>query len=174
LCQHITCEDGEDKDKLLHDGAIVGNVTGNVSIGRSKGTTEVNLRHQKACLELAITWAATECIYVRQEAKERNSRAVAGTLTKIINEAKVTHGVSRDCCKVNRFTIRSRAKRLRPNPGILQGTVSLLLPIKPYLVDLIIQLARMRCPINVTTGLRLLNSLFAGTPFQLKLKEWKL
>ena len=168
----LTCGDGE--VSLLDGGASINSPTngGNTLFGRPKGTTEINLRHLKNCVELATTWAATEYIYMRKEAKERNSRVVAGTLTKIIEEAKARHGVSKDH-KISRFTVRTRAKRLRPNPGIAQGTVSPMLPIEPYVVDLIIQLAKMQSPINVTTGLRLVNSLIAGTPFETQLQQWK-
>ena len=49
-----------------------------------------------------------------------------------------------------------------------------MLGIEPHLVELIIQLARMRCPINVTAGLQLANSLIAGTPIAEQLVKWKI
>ena len=48
-----------------------------------------------------------------------------------------------------------------------------MLSVEPYLVELIAQLARMRSPINVTTGLQLANSLIAGTSIELEVKAWK-
>ncbi len=60
------------------------------------------------------------------------------------------------------------------DPPVQQGTPSPMLGIEPHLVELIIQLASMRCPINVTTGLQLANSLIAGTPIAEQLVKWKI
>ncbi len=49
-----------------------------------------------------------------------------------------------------------------------------MLGIEPHHVELIIQLARIRCPINVTSGLQLANSLIAGTLFAKQLVKWKI
>jgi hypothetical protein len=45
---------------------------------------------------------------------------------------------------------------------------------EPYLVEIIVQLVRMRCPITVGTGLHLANSLIKGTTIARDLVEWKL
>jgi hypothetical protein len=44
---------------------------------------------------------------------------------------------------------------------------------EPYIVETIAQLARMRSPINVKTGLQLANSIIEGTPLMLELIAWK-
>jgi hypothetical protein len=50
-----------------------------------------------------------------------------------------------------------------------------MLGIEPRLVELVsIQLARLQCPINVTSGLQLANSLIAGTPIAEQLVKWKI
>jgi hypothetical protein len=59
-------------------------------------------------------------------------------------------------------------------PPVQQGTPSPMLAIEPHLVELVIQLARMRCPINVTSGLQLANSLIAGIPIAKQLVKWKI
>jgi hypothetical protein len=49
-----------------------------------------------------------------------------------------------------------------------------MLGIEPHVVELIIQLACMRCPINVNSGLQLANSHIAGTPIAEQLVKWKI
>jgi hypothetical protein len=46
--------------------------------------------------------------------------------------------------------------------------------IGSHLVELIIQLARMRCPINITSRLQLANSLMTGPPIAEQLVKWKI
>lgn len=140
--------------------------------GRPKGTTQVQSRDMKDCLKMATTWAAIEYVRVREHAKETSTRAKPGALTSIIATAKANFGVPEDA-KISSFTVRSRAKRLRTNPLEPQGTVTPMLAVEPFIVDIIAQLSRMRQPINVTTGLQLANSIIAGTPFQLELEAWK-
>jgi hypothetical protein len=48
-----------------------------------------------------------------------------------------------------------------------------MLAVEPYDVELITQLSKLRLPINVATGLQLVNSLIVGTPFEWKLRAWK-
>jgi hypothetical protein len=49
-----------------------------------------------------------------------------------------------------------------------------MLGIEPHLVELIIQLAPIQCPISITSGLQLANSLIAGTPIAKQLVKWKI
>ena len=46
--------------------------------------------------------------------------------------------------------------------------------IEPYLVEVILQVARMRRPINATAGLHLANSMIKGTKIEQQLTKWKL
>jgi hypothetical protein len=49
-----------------------------------------------------------------------------------------------------------------------------MLPVEPYIVEFVCQLGRMRCPINVKTGLQLLaNSIIARTPYETQVIAWK-
>jgi hypothetical protein len=142
-------------------------------LGRPKGSTQAHSRELKERLRLATAWAAAEYDIVRKLSKENNRRAERGQLTKIIALGKKKYGLSDDV-KISHFTVRTRAKRLRTNPLVPQGTVSPMIAIEPYIVDLIIQLSRMRSPVNVTTGLQLANSLIAGTSIETELHEWKI
>jgi hypothetical protein len=45
---------------------------------------------------------------------------------------------------------------------------------EPYFVEIILQLAQMRCPITVGTGLHLAILLIKGTTIARDLAEWKL
>lgn len=48
-----------------------------------------------------------------------------------------------------------------------------ILAIEPHRVELVSQLARMQCPINVTTGLQLANSIVAGIQYESELVLWR-
>jgi hypothetical protein len=84
-----------------------------------------------------------------------------GTLATIIGKAKAL-------CDVEDFTIhpsiiRSRCKRNHINPVVSQGTTLPMAAVEPYLIAIILQLARMRSPINAAMSLHLANSLIQGT-----------
>ena len=48
-----------------------------------------------------------------------------------------------------------------------------ILAIEPHKFELVSQLARIQCPINVTTGLQLANSIVAGIQYESELVSWK-
>ena len=48
-----------------------------------------------------------------------------------------------------------------------------MLAIEPYLVEMIIQLEKMRVPISSRQGLALANSMISGTAHEEKVLEWK-
>jgi hypothetical protein len=82
-------------------------------------------------LRLATAWAAGEF-----------DRAERGQLTKVIALRKEKYGLHDDV-KTSLFPVPRRAKRLRTNPLETQATVSPMIAIEPYIVDLIIQLSRI-------------------------------
>ncbi len=92
-----------------------------------------------------------------------HQRLQRGTLESIIARAKQMYDVE-DHIRISKSTICSKCMRTCVQPPVQQGTPSPMLGIEPHLVKLIIQLARMPCPFNVTSGLVLANSLIAGTP----------
>jgi hypothetical protein len=150
-----------------HRNSVVG------AFGRRKGSTQAHSREMKERLRLAIAWAAGEYDIVRRNGKKNNKRAPRGQLTKIIALGKKKCELPDDT-KISHSTVRTRAKRVRTNPLVPQGTVSPMIAIEPYIVDLIIQLSRMRSPVNVTAGLQLANSLIAGMAIESEIQEWKI
>ncbi len=67
--------------------------------------------------------------------------------------------------------MRERLKRGSTNGHV--GQVTPMAEVEPYLVELILQLAKMRTPITSAQGLELANSLISGTEMEDKLVEWK-
>ena len=98
----------------------------------------------------------------------RSERAERGKLTSIVAAAKHKYQVD---AEISIFTMRTRAKRYKVDPAVRQGTPSPMLSVGPFIVDLCAQLADLRVPINVTTGLQLENSLIAGTSFESEVKH---
>ncbi len=132
--------------------------------GRHKGSTLNNKRDAKERERLATFDAARvykQTLDQRRKDK-RSSRLMSGELKTIIAHSKAK-------CKVcSSFTIsastnQSRYERNNLNPATPQETPLPMAAIKPYQVEVILQLARMRCPINPTTGLYLANSLIEGS-----------
>jgi hypothetical protein len=144
--------------------------------GRPKGTTESNSREAHERIRLATVASAKEykaAMIEKRKNGKHHQRLQRGTLKSIIARAKQTYNVE-DHIRISESTIRSRCMRNCVQPPVQQGTPSPMLAIEPHLVELIIQLARMRCPINVTSGLQLANSLIAGTPIAEQLVKWKI
>ena len=100
-----------------------------------------------------------------------NKRVPPGTLTLIIQRAKEKYGVP-STTNIQIETIRTRVKK--GNLGLAQvaDNPSPLLEIEPYVLHMIDQLAKMRVPLNVSQGLRLVNSLIAGGALD-SLNKWR-
>jgi hypothetical protein len=77
---------------------------------------------------------------------------MGGEFKTIIAHSKAKYKVC-DSFTISASTIRSRYKRNNLNPATPQGTPSPMAAIDPYQEEVILQLARMYCPINPTTGL---------------------
>lgn len=133
--------------------------------GRPKGSTLNNKRDAKERERLATFEAARvykRTLYQRRNNDKSSSRLMSGDLKTIIANAKAKYKVH-DSFTISASTIQSRYKRNNLNPATPQGTPSPMAAVEPYQVEVILQLARMRCPINPTTGLHLANSLIEGT-----------
>lgn len=100
-------------------------------------------------------------------------RLSMGALTRIKDNAKTKYNVS-SCTTISASTICSRSKRNNVNPVAAQGTPSPMAVVEPYLVSVILQRSKMRCPINATTGLQLANSMIEGTTIAKALLKWKM
>jgi hypothetical protein len=138
----------------------------NAAGGRPKGSSYKSKRDVKKRQRLALLEATKQ--YQRALKKKRQEDGATtclmhGTL------ATIKVGKAKALCNVENFTIhpssiRSRCKRNHINPVLVsQGTTSPMAAVEPYLIAIILQLARMRSPINATMGLHLANSLIQGT-----------
>ena len=135
-----------------------------VAGGRPKGSTlkserDVKNREQLATFEAARVYKET--INERRMDKV-STRLRNGELNTIIAHAKAKYNVD-DHFSISKSTIRSRYKRDNLNPSTPQGTPSPMAAVEPYVVEVILQLARLRCPISASTGLYLDNSMIDGT-----------
>jgi hypothetical protein len=132
--------------------------------GRPKGSSAESKRDSKQRERLAMLAATQE--YQEELKKKRKqdgstARLMHGTLATIIEKAKALYNVENST--INPSTIRSQCKRNHINPVVSQATTSPMAAVEPYLIAVILQLARMRCPINVTMGLHLAYSMIEGT-----------
>ena len=147
-------------------GTTIGTTAGEDNVGgRPKGSSAKSEREAKQ-RERLVTLEATR--RYQEELKKRRkqggstTRLMHSTLaTIIIGKAKALYNVEN--LTIHPSTIRSRSKRNQINPVILQRTPSPMAAAEPYLIAVILQLTRMRNPINATTGLHLANSMIQGT-----------
>ncbi len=168
--------DGDTNMVLVAEEGGLQEISGVPQFGRPKGSTKTRSREAKDCISLATKEAAKQYqVLMARNQKENGgrSRLTRGTLTSIIATAKEMYNVeeSHSICET---TIRSRYRRNNLSPLVQQGTPSPMLSVEPHLVALIVQLARMRCPINVRAALQLANSLIAGTSIADEIVAWKL
>jgi hypothetical protein len=164
----VPAENGEVGRQQQQQGIVV------PQFGRPKGTTESSSREVDERTRLATIAAAKEYKAATEQRKDKHQqRLQRGTLKSIMARAKQTYNVQGHI-RICESTIRSRCRRNCLQPLVRQGTPSPMLGIEPLLVEIIIQLARMRCPINVAAALRLANSLIAGTSIAEQLIKWKL
>jgi hypothetical protein len=142
--------------------------------GRPSGSTVNNKRELNAGVRLATAEAARAYKdTMDKNIEEGRSRLAKGELDSIIMKAKTKYNVhpANSICK---STIQSRYKRNNLDPATSQGTPTPMAAIEPYLVEVILQVARMRRPINATAGLHLANSMIKGTKIEQQLTKWKL
>ena len=133
----------------------------NACYGRPKGTTSLSSRETKNRIRLATTEASVQYKNIRDCARAANKKAPRGALTKILESAKEKYDVKK--ARISKATIVTRVRRNKLDPISQGGTPSPMLAIEPHIVELVSQLVRIRCPVNVTTGLQLANSIIAGT-----------
>jgi hypothetical protein len=141
------------------------------SYGRPKGTTNTSTHNFRKRVKLATKEASQEYKRVRDMLKAANQRAPRGSLTIILDLAKAKYNVK--SANISQAKVCTRARRNNLDPICRGGTPSPMLPVEPYIVELVCQLGSMRCPINVKTGLQLANSIIAGTPYETQKIAWK-
>jgi hypothetical protein len=157
----LTLDTGGNSDSAM--GATSSN-DDNVG-GRPKGSSADSKRDLKRRERLAMLEATRQYqdkLMKKRKSDGSNTRLKHGTLATIIEKAKALYNVVENST-INPSTIRSRCKRNHINPVVAQGTTSPMAAVEPYLIAVILQLARMRCPINATMGLHLANSMIEGT-----------
>ena len=136
----------------------------NAGYGRPKGTTSMSSREMRNRIRLATTEASIQYKSIRDGTHAENKKAPRGTLTKILELTKEKYNVKN--ARISEATIVTRVRRNKLDPISRGGTPSPMLAIEPHIVELVSQLARIRCPVNVTTGLQLANSIIAGTQYE--------
>ena len=94
-----------------------------------------------------------------------------GTLRKLITDIFRKRNLPDDCV-IKSDTIRRRISRRRPFVTQV-GTVSPLASIEDAVVDIIIQMARIRQSLSPSKGLKLVNDMIEGTELQEDLVKWK-
>ena len=143
---------------------------------RPKHSTMAFSRDYQQRIELATNHVNNQYRAVSYSTKKNNkSRVKKGELTKIIDAAKKIFDIQPSTSiKIETIQSRLRNKTLNPATGIVkQGTPSPMIAVEPYIVQVISQLAKMRTPISVSTGLLLANSIISDTPTYDSLLEWK-
>ena len=143
--------------------------TDRVKGGRPKGTTD----SMKKDLDDKLIAAKNE-IAVRYKKKkdESNGEYVSnGTLKKIIEDVKKEHKIPYDTV-IKADTIRRRITRMRPHV-LSTGCISPMISIEDSVVQIIIQMARIRQSLTPSKGLQLVNDMIHDTPLQTDLINWK-
>ena len=125
----------------------------NAAGGRPKGSSDKSKRDVKKRQRLALLEATKQ--YQRALKKKRQEDGATtclmhGTLATIIGKAKALCNVE-NFTPIHPSTILSRRKRNHINPVVLQGITSPMTAIEPYLIAIILQLARIRSPNNATS-----------------------
>lgn len=106
---------------------------------------------------------------IKRDAWSRNKRVAKGRLEEIIAEVKAEHGVTED--------IRVQAMRRRVQKGRIEckhsGVVSPVEEAEQLLVPIFIQMCKIRQPLSVHDGVKLMNSLIKDTPIQQRLIQFQ-
>ena len=141
------------------------------AIGRPVGTTIL----QKKNDEIKLIDAKNEIteIYHKKkvEAAKKSSRLEPGVLDHIIQSVKLKRKTTEN---ISSSAIRKRSERHSlVNHHVARGQVSPLLRIEPVIVEIILQMARIRQCLCPSKGLQLVNSIIKGTKIQDELIKWK-
>ncbi len=138
--------------------------------GRPKGSTVASSLDEKKRLEEAMADAVEEYREAIKKVKNEKERLRKGELTKIISKCREKHNLCHSIL-IKEETIWKRVQR--NSKGSHQGLKSPLLSIEPYVVSLILQLAKMRIPLTTEQGLQLCNSIISGTKYEKLTSEFK-
>ena len=135
--------------------------------GRPVGSTDMSKKAKELLLFKKKNIIAKRFAKVM---KSNHGRLAKGTLDGIIREE--TEGTDLKN-KILPDAIRQRFYRKRVVCNHVAGHVSPLEPIEQTVIDIILQMARIRQSITPSRGLLLVNSLIDKTPIQKSLVKWK-
>ena len=137
--------------------------------GRPKGSTNESKKVRSDALLAATNEIALEYLEMKEGAGDNCLEN--GTLKKLIADISRKRNLPDDCV-IKCDTIRRRISRHRPFVTQV-GTVSPLARIEDAVVDIIIQMARIRQSLSPSKGLKLINDMIDGTELQEELVKWK-
>ena len=134
--------------------------------GRSKGSTIQASRDNDRKKVALINDIATSWKNVAEELRSKKN-----ALDNLIEKKKEEHGLPD--LTVEKGCIQQRLKRNKLICTTHTGTASPMAPIEEHIVALMVQMAKMRQPLNVSEGLALANSLVEGTKWEDDLISFK-
>ena len=173
------------KDPSRSDGSVSAIVTGNDNNscesqdqevgskdsrykGRPKGTTKASKFFLKDALTAAKNEIAQTYFEAKSKASKNGKRLEDGWLQKVVDEVKERRGID-ESIPLSLKTIRNRVKTVVLHPG----RQSLMAPVEPKLVELVLAMAKIRRCMTVSETLGLANDLIKNTPLEKKILEWK-
>ena len=137
--------------------------------GRPKGTTHEKKREDAKNVANCIHSISIEYAKERARMKELNKNVKRGFLVQLIANKKGEFCVSRE---ISSHTIYTRIKNGNLHPPH-RGTISPLHDAEMLLVQICIQMGKIRQPLTGPQAIVLMNSLIKGTPIQESLKEYQ-
>ena len=160
---------GRISPSMLSDLSNVSSSVSSQKVGRPLGSTEAFKELEKKNLidgKNEITRKYAEVLR-----KNKTQRVRKGLLNEIIEDVRKKKGIKD---KISPLAIRKRVQRNSlDNHHLAGGQVSPLQRIEPIIVNIIVQMARMRQCLTPSKGLLLVNSLINGTRIQGELVAWK-
>jgi len=160
----VTVEDDgtDDMAGLTPDTGVSSGSESKKYTGRPKGSTDDKKREDEKkrveCINAICDSYSTETIK-RSAVK---SRVPAGFLAGLIMSKQEEYGISE---YISEETIRSRHKQGRLHPTH-PGTASPVASAEMALVEICIQMGRIRQPLTGPQGVKVFNDLISGTPLQ--------
>ena len=143
----------------------------NKPAGRPVGTTMLQKKSDEMKLIDAKNEIAQKYNKLREAAARTESRVKYGSLKKIIQTVKSNRNIKAD---ISSSAIRKRVQRNSlVSHHVAGGQVSPLQKIEPIIIDIILQMARIRQCLSPSKGLKLVNSIIKGTNIQDELIKWK-
>ena len=137
--------------------------------GRPKGTTKASKFLLKDTLTAAKNEIAQMYFEAKAQAANNGKRLEDGWLKKVVDDVKEKRGIKKSI-PISLHTICNRFKSVVLHPG----RQSLMAPVEPKLVELVLAMAKIRRCLTVSETLGLANDLIKDTPLEKKILEWKM